>query len=85
MREARASDAEGHLAQLLDEVEHGASIVITRRGRPIARIVPEGLRAQDAVDTAISAMRQLAKEIREQHGEMALDEILTLRHEGHKY
>ena len=41
MRKVRSSDAKARLPQLLDEVERGETIIITRHGRPIARIVPE--------------------------------------------
>ena len=33
-------EAKNHLASLLNEVEAGGEIIITRRGRPIARIAP---------------------------------------------
>lgn len=36
VREARA-----RFAELLDEVARGEQVVITRRGKPIARIIPE--------------------------------------------
>lgn len=36
MREIRALEAKAHLAQILDEVERGETIVITRHGRAIA-------------------------------------------------
>ena len=32
--------AKTHLLRLLDEVEAGGEVVITRRGKPIARLVP---------------------------------------------
>lgn len=32
--------AKTHLPQLLDRVEHGETIVITRHGKPVARLVP---------------------------------------------
>ena len=41
MREIQASEAKTHLPQLLNDVERGETIVITRHGRAIARIVPE--------------------------------------------
>jgi prevent-host-death family protein len=34
-----AFEAKTHLSQLLDEVEQGGTIEITRRGRPVARLV----------------------------------------------
>lgn len=39
--EVAASHAKAHLLSLLDQVEHkGEPIIITKRGRPVARIVP---------------------------------------------
>ena len=52
MREIQASEAKGHLPQLLDEVERGETLIITRHGRRIARIVPEVDRRQDEIDKA---------------------------------
>ncbi len=34
------ADAKTHLSQLLDQVEAGEEVVITRRGQPVARISP---------------------------------------------
>ncbi|MGC1397105.1 type II toxin-antitoxin system Phd/YefM family antitoxin [Candidatus Binatus sp.] len=42
MREIGSSEAKNKLSALLDQVEHGAEIVITRRGRPVAKLVPSG-------------------------------------------
>jgi prevent-host-death family protein len=84
MREIPASDAKTHLARLLDAVERGETIAITRHGRRIARIVPERQRRQEDIEAAIANMEALAKEIREQHGPMTIEEILALRHEGHR-
>ncbi len=35
-----AYEAKTHLPRLLEQVEAGASFVITRHGRPVARLVP---------------------------------------------
>lgn len=35
-----AFDAKTHLSRLLEEVRDGSSITITKRGRPVARLVP---------------------------------------------
>ncbi len=40
MREIGAFEAKNKLGQLLDWVEAGEEIVITRRGRVVARLVP---------------------------------------------
>jgi prevent-host-death family protein len=41
MRTAPVADAKSHLSALLAEVEAGQGVVITRRGKPVARLVPE--------------------------------------------
>jgi prevent-host-death family protein len=81
MRTIQASEAKTHLPQLLDKVEHGETIVITRHGRAIARIVPETDTRQAEVDHAIEAIKALRKRTRK----VSLKEILSSRHEGHKY
>ncbi len=40
MREIGAFEAKNTLGTLLDQVEHGAEIVITRHGRAVAKLVP---------------------------------------------
>jgi len=80
-REVQASDAKTHLPRLLDEVERGETIIITRHGRPIARIVPEASQRQREIDDAIDDIRELAKH----SGKITVDEILSLIREGRKY
>jgi len=81
MREVQASDAKAHLPQLLDDVERGDTVVITRHGRPIARIVPEADRRQQEIGKAIEGIKALRKRT----GKITVDELLSARHEGHKY
>lgn len=40
VRQVGVFEAKNKLTALLDEVEAGGEVVITRRGRPIARIAP---------------------------------------------
>jgi prevent-host-death family protein len=40
MRSIGSFEAKNKLSSLLDQVEHGAEIIITRRGRAVARLVP---------------------------------------------
>lgn len=40
MREVGAFEAKNSLSALLDRVEQGEEIVITRHGRPVAKLVP---------------------------------------------
>lgn len=55
MQEVGAFEAKNNLSALLDQVEQGEEIVITRRGRPVARLVspmPGGSREQAAAAAA---------------------------------
>ena len=81
MREIQAYDAKARLPQLLDEVERGETLVITRHGRAIARIVPEVNRRQEEVDRALASIREL----RNRTGKLTLDEILSARDQGREY
>lgn len=81
MREIQASKAKTHLLQLLDDVERGETVVITRHGRAIARLVPEAQRRQAEIDQAIEAMSRLRARV----GKLTLEELLSARHDGHKY
>lgn len=81
MREVQASEAKTHLPKLLTEVERGETIVITRHGRAIARIVPESQTRRDAVQRTMAEL----DEFRRTMPKLSLEEILSARHEGHKY
>ncbi|APW46191.1 type II toxin-antitoxin system Phd/YefM family antitoxin [Rhodoferax antarcticus] len=41
MRSVSVADAKAHLSELLSLVEAGQALTISRRGRPVARLVPE--------------------------------------------
>lgn len=61
MREIGAFEAKNKLSALLDQVEKGDEVVITRRGRPVARLVPASApdhRAAQAAATRILARSQ---------------------------
>lgn len=80
MREIQASAAKTHFLNLLDDVEQGESIIITRRGRAIARLVPEDASRKDEINRAKDGIRALRKRV----GRMSLAEILTARDEGRR-
>ena len=80
MREIQASDAKVHLPQLLNDVERGETLIITRHGRRIARIVPEVDRHQEEIDKALAGIRELRKRT----GRITLRELLSARDQGRK-
>jgi prevent-host-death family protein len=81
MREIPASEAKTHLPRLLGDVERGETIIITRHGRPIARLVPEDARRQEEIAKVFADLDDLRKTM----PALTLDEILSARHEGQNY
>jgi prevent-host-death family protein len=78
MQTIQASEAKTHFLRILDSVERGETIVITRHGRPIARISPEAEIDRERVARAVEEMKALRRKI----GRLSLDEILSARDEG---
>ena len=54
-----AFDAKTHFSSLLDKVEAGEEIVITRHGRAVARLVPEVAAIDQRLDETISRLKQM--------------------------
>ena len=81
MKEVQSSIAKAKFAELLDEVERGETVVITRHGKAIARIVPDDADAQrEKVRRAIAGI----KELRKSGPRATIKEILAWRDEGRK-
>lgn len=85
MRTVQASEAKTHLLKLLDAVEKGETVVITRHGRPIARLTPEADRRQAEIDEAIGRIRAIGQRNRERHGPISVEELLSARDEGRRF
>jgi prevent-host-death family protein len=60
MKRVGVYDAKTGLAGLLDEVEAGETIEITRHGKPVARLVPLGTPRRNVAET-IAAIRESRK------------------------
>jgi prevent-host-death family protein len=86
LREIGAFEAKNTFGTLLDRVERGEEIVITRHGRPVARLVPNaGSTDQNKARAAFERMRERARQLAKEHpGRPAFDweEIKKLRDEG---
>ncbi len=81
MKTVGAFEAKTHLSQLLDQVEQGEIITITRHGQPVAQLVS----AKPARDP--KALAALVEEIKRTRKGRSLGglKIKDLIHEGHKY
>ena len=63
-----AFEAKTHFGELLNRVERGEEIVITRHDRPIARVVREGAPSLDSLKRSVERLRQLQQRIRKRSG-----------------
>lgn len=85
MKTVQASEAKTHLLRLLDEVEKGETVLITRHGKPVARLVAEATDRKAKTKEAIEGFRALRAELAKTMEPLTIEEILAMRHEGHKY
>ncbi len=56
-----AFEAKTHLSSLLERVEAGEEVVITRHGRPVARLIGARTVDRDRVDAAFERLKALRK------------------------
>ena len=80
MQTIQASEAKMHFLRILDHVERGETVVITRHGRAIARISPETQMDQQSVDEAMASIQEIKKGTKP----VSLEELLATRDEGRR-
>jgi len=56
-----AFEAKTHFSELLERAEHGEEIIITRRGKAVARLVPMAESMREDVRKILERMRKRAK------------------------
>jgi prevent-host-death family protein len=69
MRRFGAFEAKNRLSELLAAVGTGEEVVITKHGRPVARLVPFTTHDQARVAAAIAELRELRRTVRLGPGE----------------
>lgn len=79
-----AYDAKSRLSELLDRVEKGEQIIITRHGRPVARLVPEGRADRSAARAALEQLAAYRNELVARGVHFTTEEILAMRDEGRR-
>lgn len=81
MERINLADAKARLSEIVDRVEAGESIEITRRGKPAAKLVPpKKQRALSPVD--VEALRKLRETMAFQQ-ESAADLVRRMRDAGY--
>ncbi|MDE0523021.1 MAG: type II toxin-antitoxin system prevent-host-death family antitoxin [Boseongicola sp.] len=84
MRELGAFEAKTHLSALLESVQSGEHITITKRGRPVAQLVPVN---QDSLTHRVDLslrIEKLRSRIANECGLFTTSDILSARNEGRK-
>ena len=80
MTTVTAYEAKTHLPRLIRQVERGETVIITRHGKPVARLAPIEDR-QAEVAEAIERIKRLRRRL----PKVSIEDLLAARHEGHKY
>lgn len=76
MKTVSARDANQHFSKLLAEVESGEEVVITRRGRPVVRLVREtGMSPEDRAEALRKLNEIMDRGIRLEGPPMTRDEM----------
>jgi prevent-host-death family protein len=76
----QASEAKTHFLRILDEVERGQTVTITRHGKTVARIVPES--EEDAYAEQARHAMETIREIRKRVKPISIDQIIADKNEG---
>lgn len=75
-----AHEAKTHLSKLLDRVVRGENLIITRHGKPVAKLVPVKIDQEQAKE-ALDCIAELRRHIKL----APLAELMAMTHEGHRY
>ena len=80
MTTVTAYEAKTHLPRLIRAVERGETVIITRFGKPVAKLGPVADKRADVAEVI-----ERMKRARARRPKVPLEELLAARHEGHKY
>jgi len=78
VRTIQASEAKTKFLHILDDVERGETVAITRHGRQIARIIPEKQPRQQRIARAVESILAIRKRTKP----VSVEEMLAARDEG---
>ncbi len=78
MNRVKLLDAKSRLSALINQVEQGREFIITRRGRPVARLIPVAAAADQARE-AIAEASALRARIAARGESFTWDELATYR------
>ena len=71
-----AFEAKTHFSQIIEKVEHGADYVITRRGKPVAKIIPFEQEPEMTFKEAVEQLKEFRKLYRGKPGSFNIREAI---------
>ena len=71
-----AFEAKTHFSQIIEQAEHGADFIITRRGKPVAKIIPFEQKKEMSRQEALESFRELRKLYRGEPGSFNIREAI---------
>jgi prevent-host-death family protein len=74
-----AFEAKTHFSQLINEVERGADYVVTRRGKPVAKIIPFEQKPEMTRQEAFEKLKEMRKLFRGEPGSFNIREAIEER------
>lgn len=80
MRKVGAFEAKNHLSALLDDAAAGETVIITKRGKPVAKLVPFEQVDVEKVEDAFDRLRAIRKTLKP----VTTNEILEWKSEGRR-
>jgi prevent-host-death family protein len=78
MKTVGTFEAKTHLSTLLEQVERGEEITITRHGKAVARLVPVGVVSSDGLADAVARLKAFRR------GRRLGDSVKALIEEGRR-
>jgi prevent-host-death family protein len=79
-----AFNAKTHLGRLLDRVQAGEVVVITRHGHPVAKMVPATTSDAQSVAASLEALKQIRTQLKRERTNISRKDIFHWVREGRR-
>jgi prevent-host-death family protein len=79
-----ASDAKNRLGRLLDRVQAGEEVVITRHGEPVAKLIPIDKRCANDANLALVTFRRVRQSLAAAGVSASREEIRAWKNHGRR-
>jgi prevent-host-death family protein len=75
-RQIGTFEAKTHFSQIIEKVEHGEDYIITRRGKPVAKIIPFRQEPEMTFHEAVEQLLEMRKLYRGEPGSFNIREAI---------